>query len=104
MDVTGGLKASARMLQEAETGVKQGAAFLQTTATQKLLPAIRSKVSTATAKGIHVSPSEVGLDVGKCVLEGQLVCQTVTFKTYQLFVYGDGKWIYTLAVQRQSAG
>ena len=63
MDVTGGLKASARMLQEAESGVKQGAAIVQTTTTQKLLPAIRSKVSTATAKGLHTLPSDVDLSM-----------------------------------------
>lgn len=51
MDLTGGLQASARMLQEAESGMKQGVAFVQTTASQKVLPAIRSRVSTATAKG-----------------------------------------------------
>jgi hypothetical protein len=51
MDVTGGLQASARMLQEAESGMKQGVAFVQSAASQKLLPAIRSRVSTAAAKG-----------------------------------------------------
>ncbi len=51
MDVTGGLQASARMLQDAESGMKQSVAFVQTAASQKLLPAIRSRVANASAKG-----------------------------------------------------
>lgn len=46
-DVTRGLQASARMLQEVEVGVKQSAAFVRGTATNRLLPALRKRIPPA---------------------------------------------------------
>lgn len=49
-DVTRGLQSTARSMQMMETTVKQGANFVQATTTEKLIPAIRSKVPTARGK------------------------------------------------------
>ena len=47
LDVTNGLQASARMLQDAERGMKQGVAYVQAATAQTILPAVKDRLPAA---------------------------------------------------------
>ena len=57
MDMTKGLQASARLLLEAESSVKTGVTFVQTAASQKVLPALRKRAPAAIGLYLHCQGS-----------------------------------------------
>ncbi len=54
LDVASGLQASARMVQTAEEGVKQGVAYLQSATAETLLPAVRRRLPGARSEATYI--------------------------------------------------